>query len=54
MFPEAEKSLSEGADDGGTHKYFLAISANSGKAGSWTFHHANTSILALGRAGIFK
>jgi len=53
-FPEAKKSLSEGEDEAGTQKYFLAMSANSGSTGSWTFHQANTSILALGRAGILK
>jgi hypothetical protein len=54
MFPEAENSLSEGEDEAGTHRNFLAISANKGKTGSCTFHHANTSILGLGRAGNLK
>jgi hypothetical protein len=54
MFLEAENNLSEGADEAGTHRNFLAISANKGKTGSCTFHHAKTSILGLGRGGNLK
>jgi len=32
--PEAEKSLSDGADEPGMQSYFLAMSANSGSTGS--------------------
>jgi len=33
-FPDAEKSLSDEADDEGTHRYFLAISPKSGRTDS--------------------
>ncbi len=54
MLPDAENSLFDGSEDAGTHKYFLAILARSGKTGSWVFHQARTSSFFDSRLGSLK
>ena len=39
MFPAAEKTLSEGTEVEGTHKYFLAMEETFGNLSSFTIHH---------------
>ena len=41
MFPVAEKTLSEGTDVEGAHKYLLATAATFGNLSSFRIHHCN-------------